>query len=78
MHTAKVDHVCELCPFKDRTHEASLKRLDLVLLNARALYPKTNKCRGLVDVTVVNPIKDVGGWMFDENANHIAHAAKTV
>jgi hypothetical protein len=42
LHTAKVDHVCELCPFKDRTHDAKLKRLDLVLLNARTLYPRTN------------------------------------
>jgi len=82
MQTAKIDHVCELCPFKDRSHEASLKRLDLVLQNARSLYPRTNKGRGLVDVTVVSPIKEVRGWMFEENGNHmqlatkIGHAAK--
>ena len=77
LHTAKVDHVCELCPFKDRTHDASLKRLDLVLLNARTLYPKTNKGKGLIDVTVVNPVTDVSGWIFDGNTNHM-HAATNI
>jgi len=65
------------------SHEASLRRLDLVLLNARTLYPKTNKGRGLIDVTVVNPVTNVTGWIFDGTTNHmqlatnIGHAAKT-
>jgi len=76
MHTAKIDHICELCPFKDRTHESTLRRLDLVLLNARTLFPNTDKGKGLIDVTVVNPVTDVGGWMFDSATDHMRAATK--
>jgi hypothetical protein len=83
LYTGKIDHLSELCPFKDRSHEASLRRLDLVLLNAKTLYPKTNKGRGLIDVTVVNPVTNVTGWILDGITNHMqlatntGHAAKT-
>jgi hypothetical protein len=82
LQTGKIDHVCELCPFKDRSHEASLRRLDIVLLNAKTLIPHTTKGRGLIDVTVVNPVTNVSGWMFDGITDHMqlattmGHAAK--
>ena len=82
LQIGKIDHVCELCPFKDRSHEASLRRLDIVLLNATTLFPHTTKGRGLIDVTVVNPVTNVSGWMFDATTDHmqlatnIGHAAK--
>lgn len=69
LHTAKLSFSCELCPFKER-YDQNYKRLDLVLSNSRAIYPNTNKGKGLIDVTVVNPVRKVDGWFMDGVTNH--------
>jgi len=63
LHTAKISLACEFCPFKEKDGP-SYQRLDLVLANSKSIYPTTSRGKGLIDVTIGNPVRkvDVMDW----------------
>jgi hypothetical protein len=73
LHTAKVPFTCEFCPFKDK-EDQNYKRLDLVLSNSRSIYPATNRGKGLIDVTIGNPVREVTGWFNNDYRDHMQQA----
>ena len=73
LHTAKVPFASEFCPFKDK-EDQNYKRLDLVLSNSRSIYPATNRGKGLIDVTIGNPVREVTGWLNNDYRDHMQQA----
>jgi hypothetical protein len=75
LNTARIQFACEICPFKDK-ETANFKRLDLVVTNARNIDKTSTKEKGLIDVTVVNSMRNTKAWINQSDATD-HHAAAT-
>jgi len=82
LNTARIQFASEICPFKNKESD-NFKRLDLVVTNARNIDKTSTKEKGLIDVTVVNSMRNTNSWIDEQEgidhqvaATNLSQAAK--